>query len=223
MTFFLCVTFLFVRHFLLENVTFDHRVCSDDYIRPFHTMAVNYDSLRMCSVEFNLIYFEVWLGLGPLRCPSLTRLPMWKAIPVCEFFFVGDIFFWGNVTLTTECAPTTTLGPTTQWLSIKTPCIWCMYDISLHHIQGVLIDIHHIQGVLIDSHCEVGNIYVWYFFLAYVWQCQEPITPSLSLTTVCVWFSSIQFNLIYFVGVIFFLETSTNASTQYRAHTANAT
>ena len=25
--------------------------------------------------------FQVQLGPGPLRCPSLTRLPMWKAIP----------------------------------------------------------------------------------------------------------------------------------------------
>ena len=31
------------------------------------------------SVQFSsiLIYFEVRLGPGPLRCPSLTRLPVW--------------------------------------------------------------------------------------------------------------------------------------------------
>jgi len=35
------------------------------------------------SVQFNLIYFQVWWGPVPLSCPSLTRLPMWpvKAIP----------------------------------------------------------------------------------------------------------------------------------------------
>ena len=27
-----------------------------------------------------LIYFQVRLGPGPLRCPSLTRLPMWEPI-----------------------------------------------------------------------------------------------------------------------------------------------
>jgi len=31
------------------------------------------------SVQFNLTYFQVRLGPGPLRC--LSRLPMWKAIP----------------------------------------------------------------------------------------------------------------------------------------------
>jgi len=33
------------------------------------------------SVQFNLIYFQVRLGPGPLRCPSLTRLPVWEPIP----------------------------------------------------------------------------------------------------------------------------------------------
>ena len=28
-----------------------------------------------------LIYFQVRLGPGPLRCPSLTRLPVWEPIP----------------------------------------------------------------------------------------------------------------------------------------------
>ena len=28
---------------------------------------------HFCSVQFNLIYFKVRLGPGPLRCPSLTR------------------------------------------------------------------------------------------------------------------------------------------------------
>ena len=33
------------------------------------------------SVQFNLIYFQVRFGSGPLRCPSLTRLPVWEPIP----------------------------------------------------------------------------------------------------------------------------------------------
>ena len=37
---------------------------------------------RACnSFQFNLIYFEVWLGPRPLRCSSLTRLPMWEPKP----------------------------------------------------------------------------------------------------------------------------------------------
>jgi len=36
---------------------------------------------RLSSVQLNLIYFSVRLGPGPLRCPSLSHLPMWEAIP----------------------------------------------------------------------------------------------------------------------------------------------
>ena len=33
------------------------------------------------AVQFNLIYFWVRLGPGPLRCPSLSRLPVRETIP----------------------------------------------------------------------------------------------------------------------------------------------
>ena len=36
---------------------------------------------HVSSVQFNLIYFQVWQGPGPSRCPSLTRLPIWETIP----------------------------------------------------------------------------------------------------------------------------------------------
>ena len=54
------------------------------------------------------------------------------------------------------------------------------------------------------------RVYVWHFFFVYVWLRQDPITPLLPLTTLCV------------CGCHFLWQTCMNAITQYLAHTANA-
>jgi len=44
-----------------------------NYHKSKSTLTVQFSSI--------FIYFQVRLGPGPLRCPSLTRLPVWEPIP----------------------------------------------------------------------------------------------------------------------------------------------
>jgi len=127
-------------------MTFDHRVCSDDYIRPYHTMAVNYDSLCMCDVFF---------------CVT--------------FVVLCDIFFWETWLLTTECAPMTTSGPITccqLWLPVHVRYFFCdIFFLEKWHFffgkrdfwpQSVLQRLHQ---ALSHNGCQLWlPVHVWHFF-----------------------------------------------------------
>jgi len=65
---------------------FGHLTYKSNHGIPFFSNRIKYSKINIvCGKEkisvqsFNLIYF-VRLGSGPLRCPSLTRLPMWESI-----------------------------------------------------------------------------------------------------------------------------------------------